>query len=75
MRTNFNYKLLRALIESEYKTYKAFSNDLGITTSTLRNKLNNKSYFYLSEMLKATELLKIQPTDIQRTFFNCTTRA
>lgn len=70
MRTNFNYKLLRALIETEYRSYKAFSKDLGITPTTLRNKLNNKSYFYISEMINACNLLKIQKADVNRIFFN-----
>ena len=70
IKTIFNYDKLRGKIKEKYSTLTIFSRELGISRTALSERLNNKSNFSDSEMLKACELLEIPLEKVQEYFFN-----
>lgn len=65
-----DYSALILKIRSKYLKFEDFANDLGITMSTLSNKLKGKTDWKREEMIKAAELLGFSPDDILFYFFN-----
>lgn len=67
---NYNYGKLRGRIREVFGTQSAFAKAMGMSTTSLSTKLNNKIEFGQSEMDKATDLLKINKEEIAKYFFN-----
>ena len=65
----FNYsKLLGRMKECGY-TQERLAQTIGISVSTMSQKLNNKANFYHPEMLKICEALNIMGEDVYAIFF------
>lgn len=65
----FNYNKLRGKIREVFNTQAAFAEALGISSTSLSEKLNNKVEFSQKEIEKAVELLQIPKEDIPIYFF------
>lgn len=65
----FDYSKLRGKIREIFKTQEKFANTMGLSTTSLSAKLNNKVEWKPSEIDKACELLKIDKEDIPVYFF------
>lgn len=65
-----DYSALILKIRSKYLKFEDFANDLGITITTLNNKLKGKTDWKREEMIKAAELLDFSPDEILFYFFN-----
>ena len=65
----FNYAKLRGKIREIFNTQSAFSQAMGMSTTSLSEKLNNKVEFTQNEIEKAVELLKIPKDEIPVYFF------
>lgn len=65
----FNNNKLRGLIKERYGSEYIFAKKLEMSLSTLSSKLNNKSEFNRSEILKMKELLEIKKEEIYNIFF------
>ena len=68
-RIEFDFRLLTALIIAIFGSRQAFAKALGITKGTLSMRLNNKSRWPYEDILKACDLLSIDPKDIGIYFF------
>lgn len=66
----FDYSALRGAIKEVYGSETRFASEIEISTVSLSSKLNNKTGFTESEMLKAMEKLNKSIEDIPRYFFN-----
>ena len=66
----FDYYLLKKKIKSIYSTCEAFANAIGISSTSLSDKLNNKVQFKQNEINLACELLQIDVSDISLYFFS-----
>lgn len=66
----YNYGKLRGKIREVFDTQSAFAKGMGMSTTSLSTKLNNKIEFSQREMDKATDLLKINKEEIAEYFFN-----
>ena len=66
---SFNYSKLRGRIREIFNTQEKFANAMGISTTSLSAKLNNKVEFDQSEINQAMKLLKINGEDIPAYFF------
>ena len=67
----FDYSKLKGRIIEKCGTQKAFSSLLGITEGTLTSKLLGYTYFTQQEIIRAVELLDIEPADVNVYFFTC----
>lgn len=65
----FNYAKLRGKIREVFNTQSAFAQAMGMSTTSLSEKLNNKVEFTQKEIEKAVELLDIQKEEIPVYFF------
>ncbi|ACD25138.1 DUF739 family protein [Clostridium botulinum] len=65
----FNYNKLRGKIIETFGTQGCFARYLGVSERTLSLKLNNKIFFSQDEIVKSSELLKIDSNKIQFYFF------
>ena len=65
----FNYAKLRGRIKEIFDTENAFAKNLGISQTSLSQKLNNKVEFTQKEIEKAIELLHIPKEEIPMYFF------
>ena len=65
----FNYSKLEGRIRQYYQTEEKFALAMGMGRSSLSAKLNNKSDFTRKQMLRAAELLEIEPAEIPIYFF------
>ncbi|MBY6836942.1 DUF739 family protein [Clostridium botulinum] len=65
----FNYNKLRGKIIEIFGTQGCFARYLGVSERTLSLKLNNKIFFSQDEIVKSSELLKIDSNKIQFYFF------
>ena len=65
-----DYTALVLKIRGKYFKLEGFAKDLGITVSTLRNKLMGKNDWKREEIIKAAELLDLTPDEILFYFFN-----
>ena len=69
MNMAYNYNKLKGAIKEYYGTQENFAAHLGISTAALSARLNNKSKFSQDEIVKACELVHINPEDIASYFF------
>ena len=67
----FNYAKLRGRIKEIFDTESTFAKNLGISQTSLSQKLNNKVEFSQKEIEKAIELLHISKEEIPVYFFHC----
>jgi len=65
----FDYSKLRGKIREIFKTQSAFAEAMGISSTSLSAKLNNKIEFSQKEIDRAVDLLKIEKEDIPAYFF------
>ncbi len=65
----FDYNKLRGRIREVFNTQSAFAEAIGMSTTSLSAKLNNKIEFSQKEIEKAVELLKINSEEISAYFF------
>lgn len=66
---NFDYSKLRGKIREIFKTQNSFAEVLGMSATSLSEKLNNKVEFTQKEIENSVELLKIEKNDIPIYFF------
>jgi len=66
---SFNYSKLRGRIREIFKTQQSFADAVGMSTTSLSEKLNNKVEFSQKEIDKTVEVLKIEKSDIPVYFF------
>ena len=66
----FNYSQLRGKIVSQYGTYKAFCEALGMNPANFSKKLVH-GVFNAAEIVKISELLSIPQEEIGSYFFDC----
>lgn len=66
---NMSYSKLRGKIREVFGTQEAFAEKMGIDTSTLSFKLNNKSDFTVGEVVKACQLLGVEAEEAYLYFF------
>ena len=65
----FNYNKLRGKIKEVFNTQAAFAKEMGMSRTSLCEKLNNKVEFTQKEIEKAIELLHIPKEEIPIYFF------
>lgn len=66
---SFNYRKLKGRIREIFNTQSAFAEAMGMSTTSLSAKLNNKIEFSQKEIDKASDLLKIKKEEIPIYFF------
>ena len=70
---NFNYKYLNKKINDYLKYYDLDLKDLaisiGLSEKTLKKTLNNERDFYLYEIYKLVDVLKLNDNEITKAFF------
>lgn len=66
---SFNYDKLRGKIREKYKTEASFAAAVGLSRTTLSQKLNNQTDFGQDEICKISELLEISDKEIPIYFF------
>lgn len=66
----FNYSKLKGRIIEKFGKQENFAKAFGVSTATISNKLNNKTYWDNPEIAKVIELLEISPDEINDYFFN-----
>ena len=70
---NFKYKYLNKKINDYLKYYDLDLNDLaisiGLSEKTLKKTLNNERDFYLYEIYKLVDVLKLNDNEITKAFF------
>ena len=67
---NYDYSKLRGRIVEKKGNIKKFSSDLGISETSLSNKLNNKTSFTQDEILESIFILEIDNNCIKDYFFS-----
>ena len=65
----FNNSKLRGKIRENFGSEYAFGEALGMALSTLSSKLNNKSEFTRSEILRIVKLLNLKKEEVYDVFF------
>lgn len=68
MDKKYDYTLLRRRILAKYKSFKDFSESLGICTMSLWRKLNGETDFTIKEVDRICELLEIKKEDMHEYF-------
>ena len=58
-----NTRLLKAKIVESGKTYRELAKELHISETSLRNKVNNKAFFRLREIVELCKILDITDKD------------
>lgn len=66
---DYNYSKLKGKIRERYNTQEAFASALGIGTSTLNLKLNNRAEWTQAEMSNALRLLGESLEHVDSYFF------
>lgn len=66
----YNYSKVRGKIREIYGTQEAFSKAIGLSTTTVSDKLNNKVEWTQSEIAKISNLIFINKDEIPVYFFN-----
>lgn len=66
---SFNYSKLRGRIKEKYETQENFAQKMGVSRTTLSQKLNNINEFTQQEINKAVELLDLPVEEIPVYFF------
>lgn len=65
----FNYNKLKGLIREKCGTQARYASLLGISTTTLNQKLTNKSAFTQKEIAITKDSFSLTPTEIDDIFF------
>lgn len=65
----FVYNKLKGRIKEIFGTQSAFAEAVGLSSVSVSAKLNNGVEFKPSEIMKAVDVLKIEPEDIPVYFF------
>ena len=68
-RIEFDFRQLTALIVAIFGSRKAFAEAMGVSKGTLSMRLNNKSRWPIEDIMKACDLLCIDPKEIGIYFF------
>ena len=68
----FDYSKLKGRIREIFDTQSAFAEAMGMSTTSLSAKLNNKIEFSQKEIDRAVDLLKIEKENIPAYFFTPT---
>ncbi|MDT2815996.1 DUF739 family protein [Vagococcus carniphilus] len=66
----FDYRMLRGRIRSVIGTERELAKEIGISKTSMSNKLNNQSFFNPVEILKIKDLLDIPDKEVSIYFFN-----
>ena len=66
----FDYRMLRGRIRSVIGTERELAKEIGISKTSMSNKLNNQSFFNPIEIIKIKELLNIPDKEVSVYFFN-----
>lgn len=64
----FDYSKLRGRIREVFSTQEAFASAMGMSTTSISAKLNNKVEWSQKEISKAAEILNIQAEEIPAYF-------
>ena len=70
----FDYSKLKGKIREVFNTQSAFAEAMGMSTTSLSAKLNNKIVFSQNEIENAVKLLKIKKEEIPAYFFTLKTQ-
>lgn len=65
----FDYRKLDGRIHEMCGSHKKFANLMGISATTISNKLTNKVYFTQEEIQRACEILCLKPNYVSEYFF------
>ena len=65
----FDYSKLSGRIKEKYGSQKDFAKALGVTETTLSNKITGIYYFTQAEIKKACQLLEVEPGKVTEYFF------
>jgi DNA-binding Xre family transcriptional regulator len=65
----FNHTEFKVQLVRNSLTNKELAKEIGMDVSTLSRKLQNDGSFTRSEIVRISEVLKLEPEDIQRIFF------
>lgn len=65
----FDYSKLKGRIIEKCGTQKAFAELLEITEGTLTSKLQGYTYFTQDEIIRAIQILDIEPSEVNLYFF------
>ena len=68
-RIMFDYSKLKGRIKEKCGSQKVFAERLSVTESTMTSKLSGCAYFTQSEIMRAVEILAIEPEHISVYFF------
>ncbi|MBS5308773.1 DUF739 family protein [Clostridium sp.] len=66
---SYDYRKLCGKIKEKYGTQEKFSKELGLSRTTVNQKLNNKIEFTQEEMTKTVKILDLAVNDIPEYFF------
>ena len=66
----FDYSKLSGRIKEKFGSQKAFAKALGVTDTTLSNKITGVFYFTQAEIKKSCQLLEVEPGKV--TDYFCT---
>jgi len=65
----YDYSKLRGKIREVFGTQEAFAKAMGLSTTTISDKLNNKLQWTQKEMDRAIDLLKIDASELPVYFY------
>ena len=68
-RVFFDYSKLSGRIHEKYGSQRAFAEALGMSESTLSNKMTGIYYFTQPEIKKSVKLLELEPGSVTEYFF------
>ena len=66
---SYNYSKLKGKIKEVLDTQEKYAEMLNLSTTSINNKLNNKTPFSQDEIAKSIKLLNIDPLEVQQYFF------
>lgn len=69
MKVKYDYRKLRGRIKEKFDTIENFAKYLGISATSLNNKLNNVVNFRQHEIEKAIKGLELTETEVRHIFF------
>lgn len=68
----FDYSKLRGLIKERSMTLADYASSIGISTTTLYERMTNKTPFSQSEIVKTKQLFDLSPEQVEIIFFTVT---
>lgn len=69
MKIKYDYNKLKGRIKEYFDTQEKFGKEIGLSATSIYNKLNNKVPFTQDEIFNSILLLKISQNEIQEIFF------